>query len=289
MDMFKIVLSCAKLFLFAVAVLWIFVRLPIDETVKIAAFFVAFNLLLAIAGFIAEYIALGITSPLRNILVGKRIAQLVYITTYKLPERIGKKVKQQYPHLTQENVDQVLDGLMTYFEYCNLAGKRTVAMPSQVVDVAWHEFILFTRDYQSFCRKAFGRFLHHTPTEAMGSPTLAADGIKRAWRISCANEEIDPRSPERLPLLFGMDRELRIDDGFIYALDCKDEALKDNASPIYGHLLYCAGDIGCASGCMGTCGDGSVNGGESGCGDGDGGGCGGGGCSGGGCGGGDGG
>lgn len=36
-------------------------------------------------------------------------------------------------------------------------------MPSQVTDDLWHEFILCTRHYDAFCRRAFGGFLHHTP------------------------------------------------------------------------------------------------------------------------------
>jgi len=120
-----------------------------------------------------------------------------------------------------------------------------VAMPSQVVDVAWHEFILFTRSYELFSNKAIGRFLHHTPTEAMKSPTLAQEGIKRAWRLACATENISPTSPARLPLLFAIDTMLNIDDGFRYSLNCKDKS-----SPAYADG-YCAGHIGCAAGCGG--------------------------------------
>ena len=35
--------------------------------------------------------------------------------------------------------------------------------PSHRVDLAWHEFILCTRSYQSFCRDSFGRMIHHVP------------------------------------------------------------------------------------------------------------------------------
>ncbi|MCE7992051.1 MAG: hypothetical protein HEP71_08725 [Roseivirga sp.] len=35
--------------------------------------------------------------------------------------------------------------------------------PSLVVDLAWHEFILCTRRYQSFCDEHFERFIHHHP------------------------------------------------------------------------------------------------------------------------------
>ena len=37
--------------------------------------------------------------------------------------------------------------------------------PSLVVDLVWHEFILFTRYYQEFCMTHFNRFIHHTPSE----------------------------------------------------------------------------------------------------------------------------
>ncbi len=103
----------------------------------------------------------------------------------------------------------MLQGLREYFLLCHRAGQRMVAMPSQAVDVVWHEFILFTRAYQGFCRRALGRFLHHVPAEAMRTPTDAQDGIKRAWRLACHREGLDPKTPERLPLIFALDAMLR--------------------------------------------------------------------------------
>lgn len=184
----------------------------------------------------------------------KRKAQRVFIGTYRFNKAIKTKVLQRYPHLTNENLSLVIDGLKEYFFLCHKGNKRMVAMPSQVVDVAWHEFILFTREYQVFCEKAFGRFLHHTPTEAMVTPTMALDGIKRAWRLSCAREGIDSVNPSKLPLLFDIDSRLNIDDGFKYSLDCQNS----NSN------TYCASHIGCSSGCaggMGCSGDGGGCGG----------------------------
>jgi len=126
--------------------------------------------------------------------------------------------------------------------------RRMVAMPSPVVDEAWHEFILFTRSYRTFCRKALGRFLHHTPTEALSASTLAQEGIKRAWRLACAKESISPSRPTRLPLIFAIDSMLNIPNGFTYSLNCQDKN-----SPTYGDG-YCAGHIGCSSGCAGDTG-----------------------------------
>ncbi len=185
----------------------------------------------------------------------KRERQLAYINTYQFPDRLTKTLKEKYPHLTERDINKVITGLRKYFIYCSKAKRRMVSMPSQAVDIAWHEFILFTRNYESFCKQAIGHFLHHTPTEAMRSPTQAGEGIKRAWRLACADENIVPSSPGRLPLLFAIDTKLEIDDGFTYSLECEDKT-----SPLYGDG-YCAGHIGCASGCAGDSGSDSDGGG----------------------------
>ena len=165
------------------------------------------------------------------------------IDTFKFPSTIAEKVIEKYPHLTEQQASQVIVGLREYFHLCNTAGKRMVSMPSQVVDIAWHEFILFTRKYEHFCGKAIGRFLHHTPAEAMKSPTMAQSGIKTAWKVSCYRENIKPKSAHKLPLLFAIDAKLEIPDGFKYSLNCSDPESN----------TYCAAHIGCSSGCGGGC------------------------------------
>lgn len=176
---------------------------------------------------------------------GKQSRQLDFIDYYQFPSSLTRKISTQYPHLSQNDIDLVFDALRDYFHLCNQAKYRTVSMPSQVVDVAWHEFILYTRNYQYFCKKALGRFLHHTPAEVMRTPTQAQAGIKRAWRLACIKENINPNAPLYLPLLFAIDSRLNIEDGFRYSLNCQDRS-----SPDYGSG-YCAAHIGCASGCGG--------------------------------------
>ena len=197
------------------------------------------------------------------------LRQEKYLRHSLFPKALKTKLRKKHHNLTDIQVDLVFQGLYSYFRMSQLANGTMLAMPSQIVDEVWHDFILFTRLYQLFCQKALGRFLHHTPTEAMNSPTQATEGIKRAWRLSCYLEGIDPRNPEKLPLLFGIDGLLNIENGFKYNLDC----LAKNEGG------YCAGDIGCSSGCSGdsggcssdSSGDSSDSGGGSDCG----GGCGG--------------
>lgn len=146
-----------------------------------------------------------------------------FIDSYIFPLKLNKKLKDTYPHLEEKDIELILTGLKEYFHSCNIAGKTIVAMPSQVVDIAWHEFLLFTQEYNKFCQKAFGRFLHHIPAEAMEGQKVAQESIRKIWIISCERENITADFPEKLPILFALDSLLNIEDGFKYTLDCDDE------------------------------------------------------------------
>jgi hypothetical protein len=197
-----------------------------------------------------------------------RRRRTAYIAGFDYHRLLDKRLAQRRPGLDSHQRREVLAGLAQWFEICRQAGRRPVSMPSQAADDAWHEFILFTRNYQAFCRQALGRFLHHVPAEAMASPTQGTTGIRRAWRLACRLEGIDPRKPDRLPLLFALDGALSLPDGFRYRLDCLAGG---------GNGSYCASHIGCSSSCGSGGSDGNA-GSDSG---GDGGGsCGGGGCGG---------
>lgn len=186
-----------------------------------------------------------------------------YIDSYAFPNGLRQRVRARYPHLNDRQLDLVFATLREYFHLSRKAGRRLLAMPSQVVDDAWHEFILFTRNYEAFCKRGLGRFLHHTPTEAMPTPTAASDGIKRTWRLACRRAGIDPLAATSVPMLFAIDQRLAIPGGFSYALNCT------HLSASAGGATFCASHIGCGGGCSGGCsgsGCGSDGGGDSGCG-----------------------
>lgn len=198
-----------------------------------------------------EFVLLAavLTLIIMAMVIARRAAKrLAFIKSFQFPESVKQKVAQTYPHLASDQLDLVMETLRSFFLISYKAKASMVAMPSQVVDVAWHQFILFTRNYDNFCRKGFGRFLHHTPSEAMKSKTKAQEGIKRAWRLACHLDKVDPKQPQSLPMLFAIDALLNIEDGFFYALNCKERK-----SPYYGDN-YCASHIGCSSGCSGSSG-----------------------------------
>ena len=125
----------------------------------------------------------------------RRTSRLRHVQRYHFHKALKTKLSAKCPHLSEPQIELVFQALRQYFHMCNYAGRNMVAMPSQVVDDVWHEFILFTRAYTHFCYRAFGRYLHHTPAEAMQASTIAQEGIKRAWRLACSHENIPPRIP----------------------------------------------------------------------------------------------
>lgn len=197
----------------------------------------------------------------------KQKHQLQYIETYKFPRKINLEIKKAYPHLSDLAIHKVLKGLREYFYISRIsANDEMIGMPSQVVDKAWHEFILFTKEYQEFCNKAFGKFHHHIPAEAMKSKTDAQLSIRAAWEYSCKREHIYIKAPQRLPLLFAMDSILKIEDGFHYTLNCNEDSdaycVKNIGSTGKGGCGGCGGGCsgqvidggGCSGGGCGGCG-----------------------------------
>jgi len=169
----------------------------------------------------------------------RRSIRADYIRTYTFPPALYDKLRKRRPELSLKDCQLAGRGLRQFFLAYLQGGCRYVSMPSQVVDDLWHEHILYTRHYDAFCKKAFGRFLHHTPAVVLSRDRQNNSGLRRVWWQTCREENIDPRKPSRLPLLFAIDKKLNIADGFVYAPDCRSLQRSDS----YGSTPHCGGDF----------------------------------------------
>ncbi|MBK1718334.1 glycine-rich domain-containing protein [Thiocystis violacea] len=173
--------------------------------------------------------------------VRRRARRVAFIRAYRFPPGLIERFGARHPQLDGRARHLVARGLRQFFLAYLKSGRKPVSMPSQVVDDLWHEHILHTRHYQQFCDRAFGRFLHHTPATALGPNRQNNSGLRRVWWHACREENIDPREPARLPLLFALDRQFNIPGGFRYALNCQALIDRDGAST--GQPVHCAGDM----------------------------------------------
>jgi hypothetical protein len=221
-------------------------------------------------------VLLGISAALWQ---QRRIARReTFIRNYELPRGLFDNLRKRRPELDLKECQLTANALRQFFLAYLKSGRKYVSMPSQAADDLWHEFILFTRHYDAFCKGAFGGFLHHTPAVAVGSGGKADDGLHTTWWHACHDDHINPRVPTRLPLLFALDAKLGVADGFKYALDCTTaQVTRTSANGTSTPVIYCGGDFATTARSRrdtggGSRGDGGC-GGDSGCG---GGGCGGG-------------
>lgn len=200
-----------------------------------------------------------------------------FIEDYQWPPGVLGGLAKTYPDLSPQNHDTVGRGLKQFFQSYRRSKYQFVSMPSQVADELWHSFIVDTRAYDAFCRRAFGRFLHHKPATTLSPVQKSNAGLRRVWWHSCKLEKLDPAKPAHLPLLFALDGLFNIPGGYRYTADCAALRAAGFAD------TYCGGDFGDSSFDGGTAGFGDSSGsgdtsgsGDSSSGDG-GGGCGGGG------------
>jgi hypothetical protein len=175
----------------------------------------------------------------------REAARADFIRSYTLPRGLLDRLSVARPELSLKERQLVAQALRQFFLAHLKSGCKFVSMPSHAADDLWHEFILYTRHYETFCKQAFGKFMHHTPAVVLGTDRQNNTGLRRTWWHSCRQENINPKAATRLPLLFALDKKLNINNGFHYLPDCngvRRDRSKDNSGGV-----YCGGDMSSAS------------------------------------------
>jgi hypothetical protein len=82
--------------------------------------------------------------------------------------------RQNYPH-NKLSAEEAWQEMLKYLwlsqkhaadrqeNVANLPSRCIMLQSMLEIDQMWHEFILFTKDYQDFCWQYFGAFIHHLP------------------------------------------------------------------------------------------------------------------------------
>ncbi|WP_216587787.1 glycine-rich domain-containing protein [Streptomyces brasiliscabiei] len=64
--------------------------------------------------------------------------------------------------------ERIMDQTLAFLTLCARSESKTGYSPSPLVDIGWHKFILYTREYAVFCDKLTGKFIHHEPSDVPG-------------------------------------------------------------------------------------------------------------------------
>jgi hypothetical protein len=95
--------------------------------------------------------------------------KIKFIINYKFNEVIMNRFIKSTNIKSKDNLKEIQNDLKIYF--LSILLKQTnkeiglILMNNQIVDELWHLMILDTEEYEKFCKKAFGKFLHHKITD----------------------------------------------------------------------------------------------------------------------------
>lgn len=95
------------------------------------------------------------------------LASLKYIDFEQEAKHILTDIPEMYGKLKDAvsfSEEQTEQGVAEMLKYLYLVGITADHLtPSHLVDMVWHEFILFTKKYMTYCQDKFSRYIHHFP------------------------------------------------------------------------------------------------------------------------------
>jgi len=86
---------------------------------------------------------------------------------------VGRIVRDH--ELPEEEAQEIVDATLGFLKLCADHPGHGFA-PSGKVDIGWHTFLLYTREYATFCEETAGRFIHHEPNDLPTQPPIGIMG-----------------------------------------------------------------------------------------------------------------
>jgi hypothetical protein len=85
--------------------------------------------------------------------------------------------------------ERVMDQALGFLLLCAMDPTNNYR-PSAMVDIGWHTFLLYTKDYAAFCQRVAGYFIHHVPDDEP-TETSAESGPDTAGAMVAAGIFVD--------------------------------------------------------------------------------------------------
>ncbi|RYZ66802.1 MAG: hypothetical protein EOP09_12125 [Proteobacteria bacterium] len=84
-------------------------------------------------------------------------------------------------NLEVERAQLLFEDVKRFLKLCSVTDRDMEA--TNIIDDGWHEFLLFSKEYQDFCAEYLGGFVHHRPwiqiTDRCTAETIDADTTRR--------------------------------------------------------------------------------------------------------------
>jgi hypothetical protein len=161
--------------------------------------------------------------------------KLIFLDNYQYPESLFTMLQDIYPNIQKSDLNLIKRGLKDYFKLYIISNRRTIIVPSIILDRLWFQFIQMN-EYIDFSNNTFGFYLHKAPIKGLKNNFQEIDtDIKVSWILACESENIDPKNPNKIPLIFSLDSKYNVSDDYLYTIN--------NENPDYYNLSN-IGDLG---------------------------------------------
>lgn len=106
---------------------------------------------------------------------------LTSVLAYQHPELTNRF--ERVLNISQPEAEQLFEDVKKYLFLAVITGERLA--PTDSIDLGWHEFLFYTKDYALFCHRFFGTFIHHTPNPKLSPHTMrtAVRTVEHARRV----------------------------------------------------------------------------------------------------------
>jgi hypothetical protein len=113
---------------------------------------------------------------------------------YEAPFLIEKLLKAHIVDTPEEGQALFVE-VKRFFVLVRSDDTKMWEMYSARIDEAWHQFILFTKEYTDFCRRFFGRYIPHSPSNAPKSETRNSVEVSSFQDFQCRYLELFGEPP----------------------------------------------------------------------------------------------
>jgi hypothetical protein len=92
------------------------------------------------------------------------VTALADVLAYRNPDVVDRFCDEW--DVERADAERLFDELLRWLWLCATVEDATLSItePLLAIDEMWHAFVLFTVEYDAFCRRCFGRYLHHAPS-----------------------------------------------------------------------------------------------------------------------------
>jgi hypothetical protein len=102
---------------------------------------------------------------------------LAEVDAYPVPELLTPRIADEHDYSLLYAEGSLREAKRML--YLNVVSGESIS-PSVLVDMAWHEMLMFTRFYQDFCQ-FLGKFIHHDPTPGAPDEGRVYERTKRNY------------------------------------------------------------------------------------------------------------